>query len=94
MVFVNGLHNQYTLKPFTIQVLNSTIMCRLTFLTLHHCFLLIECTRTGDLRIVRIDQVSGCCTGKEVIFIFVEKVDKSKWPIIFTPRCSSKVGRQ
>jgi len=35
-----------------------------------------ESAQTGDLRIVRIDKHTSCCTGGEEVFILIEKVDK------------------
>ncbi|XP_046440832.1 nuclear factor NF-kappa-B p105 subunit-like isoform X2 [Daphnia pulex] len=43
----------------------------------------LKSTHAGDLRIVRIDKVCGCCTGQEEIFIFVEKVNKKDIKIRF-----------
>ncbi|XP_021944196.2 nuclear factor NF-kappa-B p105 subunit [Folsomia candida] len=40
-------------------------------------------TQTGELRIVRIDKFSSCCTGNEEVFTLVEKVDKHNIQIKF-----------
>jgi len=37
----------------------------------------VETSNVGDLKIARIDKVTGSCSGHEEVFIFVEQVNKS-----------------
>lgn len=79
----NGFREQIGLPEYSHAIHNLSKFLKVSKSNLVITFYLyglwyLESTHAGDLRIVRIDKVYSCCTGQEEIFIFVEKVNKSK----------------